>query len=289
MALNKKGLGKGLEALIPQLNVSDSDAVTSVDIRELRPNPYQPRRDFNEEKLSELAESIREHGIIQPLIVRKSSVRGYDIVAGERRFRAASMVGLETVPVVVRDFSDVQLMEIAVIENLQREDLNAIEIAEAYMNLIEKCNMTQEQLAHRVGQSRSHVANMLRLLQLPDHVRSLVSRGTLSMGHARALLALDDKEKQIEIANKVVKEDLSVRKVEALVYHPPGHVSRETKKKVKAPEFRRYEEQFRTYLGTRVQIHPGKKRGKIEIEYFSQEDLDRILNLFAERTSEGGV
>jgi ParB family chromosome partitioning protein len=272
-----------LEALIPQLNISESDTVAQIDIRELRPNPYQPRREFNEEKLQELSESIREHGIIQPLIVRKSSVRGYDIVAGERRFRAAQMVGLTTVPAVIREFSDIELMEVAVIENLQREDLNAIEVAEAYAQLMKKANLTQEQLAKRVGQSRSHVANMLRLLQLPAPVRTLVSRGTLSMGHARALLAVEDEAEQTRLAQKVVKEDLSVRKLEALIYPPKKKVSRETKSKSanKGPRIRHYEEQFRTYLGTQVTIHHGKKRGKIEIEYFSEEDLERILSIIA--------
>lgn len=287
--MNKRGLGKGLEALIPQVGVNDSDAVSVIDIRELRPNPYQPRRDFNPEKLKELAESIREHGIIQPLVVRKSAVRGFDIVAGERRFRAAQQLGLASVPAVVREFSDVQLMEIAIIENLQREDLNAIEIAEAYQNLMDKCQLTQEQLARRVGQSRSHVANMLRLLQLPSEVRDLVSRGTLSMGHARALLSINDEKKQAELAHKVVEEDLSVRKIEAMVYQPEKRVvSRGTSRGIPL-QFRRYEEQFRAYLGTAVRIHAGKKRGRIEIEYFSQEDLERILGIIMDKTNEGGV
>ncbi len=279
--MNKRGLGKGLEALLPQLNVSESDAVAHLDVRDLRPNPYQPRQDFNEEKLQELADSIREHGIIQPLVVRKSSVRGYDIVAGERRFRAAQMVGLTTVPAVVREFSDIELMEIAVIENLQREDLNAIEIAEAYAQLMNKAKLTQEQLAKRVGQSRSHVANMLRLLQLPRQVRTLVSRGTLSMGHARALLAVEDEKRQAELAEKVVKEDMSVRKLESLIYSPKKNVSRETVPQKNVAHIKHYEERLRTFLGTQVRIHQGKRRGKIEIEYFSPDDLERILNLFS--------
>lgn len=276
----KKGLGRGLEALIPQLNVTEADPVHEVSLRELRPNPYQPRQEFNEEKLRELADSIEQHGIIQPLIVRKSEVKGYDIVAGERRFRAAQLVGLERVPVVVREFTEVELMEVAVIENLQREDLNALEIAEAYANLMEKAGLTQEELARRVGQSRSHVANMLRLLQLPGPVRAHVSRGTISMGHARALLAVDDKDKQAQLANLVVEQEMSVRKLESLIYQPQKKVSRETKQK-KDPNVRLYEDEFRRYLGTAVKIHPGKKRGKIEIEYFSKEDLERILGLLA--------
>jgi ParB family chromosome partitioning protein len=281
-----------LEALIP-LNVTENDTVSSVDIRDLRPNPYQPRRDFNEEKLEELAQSVREHGIIQPLIVRRSAVRGYDIVAGERRFRAAQMVGLTTVPVVVRDLSDVELMEIAVIENLQREDLNPIEIAEAYQSLMERAGMTQEELARRVGQSRSHVANMLRLLQLPDEVRQMVSKGKLTMGHARALLAVEDTGRLAELVRKVTEEGLSVRELESLIYPQKKNVSRETKQttrgtKTSSPNpadvfIRHYEDQFRAFLGTPVHIRHGKKRGKIEIEYFSQEDLERILGLFSAR------
>jgi ParB family chromosome partitioning protein len=285
LALPKRGLGKGLEALIPQLSVTEADVVTQIEVDQLRPNPYQPRRTFNEEKLNELTASIKEHGIIQPLIVRKSSVHGYEIVAGERRFRAAQRVGLKTVPAVVRDFSDVQLMEIALIENLQREDLNAIEVAEAYHNLMEKCHLTQEELAQRVGQSRSHVANMLRLLQLPAPVRELVSRGTLSMGHARALLAVEDAEKQIELARRVEREDMSVRKLESLIYQPKQKVSRETKRRDRPAEYKYYEEQFRLYFGTAVRILPGKKRGKIEIEYFSKDDLDRILGLILSKTN----
>lgn len=281
--MSKRGLGRGLEAIFAEMQVTETDVVTSIDLRDLRPNPYQPRRSFDEEKLEELAQSIQEHGIIQPLIVRRSSVRGYDIVAGERRYRAAQRLGMTSVPAVVRNFSDVQLMEIAIIENLQREDLNALEIADAYASLMEKCHLTQEELARRVGQSRSHVANMLRLLHLPERVKELVSRGTLSMGHARALLAVDDPVRQVELAEQVVREDLSVRKLEALIYRPKGQrasVSRETPAKPEQDvRYRRYEDMFRAYLGTAVHIRAGKKRGKIEIEYFSADDLERIVQL----------
>lgn len=292
MELNKKGLGRGLDALIPQqLSTSDSDSIASIDVRDLRPNPYQPRRTFNEDKLAELAQSIREHGIIQPLIVRRSLIKGYDIVAGERRFRAAQMASLTVVPAVIRQFSDVDLMEIAIIENLQREDLNPIETAEAYANLIERCGLTQEQLAKRVGQSRSHISNMLRLLHLPDEVRGIVSRGTLSMGHARALLAIEDKLKLIELAKRTVLEDWSVRKLESIIYEKPKNekVSRETIPQQDKYFFKQYEDRFRSFLGTSVRIQPGKKRGKIEIEYFSKEDLERILNLLVSKTEQDGA
>jgi ParB family chromosome partitioning protein len=273
------GLGRGLEAIF-QSNPKPDEQVTTVPIHELRPNPYQPRRVFDEEKLQELAASIKEHGIVQPLVVR-AAVRGYEIVAGERRWRAAKMVGLDLVPIVVRDFSDMQMNEIALIENLQREDLNPIEVAEAYQNLMEKFNMTQDVLAKKVGQSRSHVANTLRLLNLPKEIRDCVSRGTLSMGHARAILGLTDKNLQIQVAEKTIDEDLSVREVEALVNRLQNAAPREPKKQPKQQPtiIKQYEDEFRTRLGTSVKIHQGKKRGKIEIEYFSTDDLERILSL----------
>lgn len=283
--MNKRagGLGRGLEAIF-QSNPKADEPVNTVAITDLRPNPYQPRRVFDEDKLDELASSIKEHGVIQPLIVR-AAVRGYEIVAGERRWRASKLAGLDTVPIVVRDFTDLQMNEIALIENLQREDLNPIEIAEAYVGLMEKFNMTQEVLAKKVGQSRSHVANTLRLLNLPSEIREHVSRGTLSMGHARALLGLTDKKMQIQLAEKAIDEEMSVRQVEHLVnrlQQVQQAVPRETKKSAKDnPILKQYEEEFRFRLGTGVKIHAGKKRGKIEIEYFSNDDLERILNLLS--------
>jgi ParB family transcriptional regulator, chromosome partitioning protein len=279
------GLGRGLDAIF-QSNPKADEPVTSVPIGELRPNPYQPRRVFDEEKLQELAASVREHGIIQPIVVR-TAVRGYEIVAGERRWRAAKIAGLTQAPVVLRDFNDLQMNEIALIENLQREDLNPIEIAEAYYALMEKFDMKQDTLAKKVGQSRSHVANTLRLLNLPIEVREHVSRGTLSMGHARAILGLADKKLQIQVAEKAIDEEMSVRDVEHLVGRLQNAVPRETKTIATAPKtnpvITQYEDAFRTRLGTGVKIHQGKKRGKIEIEYFSTDDLERILSLLAEQ------
>ncbi|ASS73560.1 stage 0 sporulation protein J [Tumebacillus algifaecis] len=278
--MNKRsgGLGRGLEAIFNS-NPKGDEPVSSVAVAELRPNPYQPRRVFDDEKIEELAASIREHGVIQPLIVRVA-VRGYEIVAGERRLRASKLAGLTEVPVVVRDFTDRQMNEIALIENLQREDLNPIEVAEAYQSLMEKFDLTQDVLAKKVGQSRSHVANMLRLLNLPGEIREHVSRGTLSMGHARALLGLPDQKQQIALAEKAIDEELSVRQVEHLVNRMQNLGQRETKKAVKPNHvLKQYEEEFRTRLGTGVKIMQGKKRGKIEIEYFSTDDLERILSL----------
>jgi ParB family chromosome partitioning protein len=284
--MNKKqgGLGRGLDAIFHS-NPKADDSVTEAAPKDLRPNPYQPRRVFDEEKMAELVQSVKEHGIIQPIVVRQA-VRGYEIVAGERRWRAAQEAGLDKVPVVVRDFTDEQMNEIALIENLQREDLNPIEVAEAYQSLMEKFHMTQDVLAKKVGQSRSHVANTLRLLNLPGEIREHVSRGTLSMGHARALLGLNDKKLQIQLAEKTIDEELSVREVEHMVNRLQHLAQREAapKKPVKEnPILKQYEEEFRFRLGTGVKIHQGKKRGKIEIDYFSQDDLERILGLLSSK------
>lgn len=278
---NRGGLGRGLEALLPQ--VEDGEEVIQAFIEDIKPNPYQPRRYFDEEKLKELMDSIREHGVLQPIVIRRAVNRGFEIVAGERRFRAAQKLGMTSLPAIVREISDKQAMEIALIENLQREDLNPVEVAEAYANVMRHFALTQEELAVRVGQSRSHVANMLRLLSLPPEIRDHVSRGDISMGHARALLSVGSVDTQKMLAQKILDDALSVRIVEQMVQRL-SHVSRETKRpsiqKVKEyPGFRRYEEQLRERLGTSVRIQSGKKRGKIEIDYFSLDDLERILSL----------
>jgi len=199
-------LGKGLDALIPSLTVGDDDKVIEIPLADIRPNPYQPRKTFDEDAIRELAESIRQHGVIQPIIVR-SAVKGYEIIAGERRYRASQLIGNETIPAVVRDFSDQQVMEIALIENLQREDLNAIELALAYQSIMDKFQLTQEELSLKVGKSRSHIANFLRLLSLPAEVKEHVSRGTLSMGHARALAGLKDEKKLKELARQTIENE----------------------------------------------------------------------------------
>ncbi|MGI6187311.1 MAG: ParB/RepB/Spo0J family partition protein, partial [Brevibacillus sp.] len=248
-------------------------------VGDIRPNPYQPRKEFEPTAIEELAQSIKEHGIIQPLIVRKS-IKGYELVAGERRLRAAKSVGLKKVPAVVKAYSDQQLMEIALIENLQREDLNPLEEAEAYEKLIAHHSYTQEQLAQKIGKSRPHVANMLRLLQLPKKIREMVSASELSMGHARALLSVEKETVQLQLANDVVKKGLSVRQLEEMVKQL--NVSRETPKKKKPkkePQLMELEERLRSRLGTSVKIKKGTKRGKIEIDFYSQEDLQRILDI----------
>jgi len=274
-----RGLGKGLNALITSNLIEEGEQVKEVSVSEIRPNPYQPRKEFEQSAIDELAGSIKEHGIIQPLIVRKS-IKGFELVAGERRLRAAKLAGLKQVPVVVKAYTDQQLMEIALIENLQRENLNPLEEAEAYEKLIAHHDYTQDQLAKKIGKSRPHVANMLRLLQLPEGIRKMVSAADLSMGHARALLTVTDEKAQLQLAKDVVEKELSVRQLEELVKQLS--VSRETKKKKPAknePVLIAIEERLRSRFGTSVKIKKGSKRGKIEIDFYSQEDLQRIVDL----------
>jgi ParB family transcriptional regulator, chromosome partitioning protein len=274
-----KRLGKGLDALFPSLQVEENDQIVEVLCSEVRPNPYQPRKDFDEKALDELAESIKEHGVIQPLVVRKS-IKGYELVAGERRLRASERAGKPKVPVVVRDFSNEQVMEIALIENLQRENLNAIEVAFAYEKIMKQFSLTQEELAKKVGKSRPHVANFMRLMQLPKEVQEFVSRGTLSMGHARALLAVEDDQMKIKVAQEVIRKDLSVRQIEELIKEMTQRVSRETKEKPKKDVFlAQFEERLRDAFGTSVQIKKGKSKGKIEIDFYTNDDLERIMDL----------
>ncbi len=278
-----KGLGKGLQAFFPDHKAEHEEHVEQIALSELRPNPYQPRKAFSEEAIAELAESISEHGLLQPIIARKS-IKGYEIVVGERRLRAAKRAGLIEVPVVVRKLDDKEMMELALIENLQREDLNPIEEATAYEKLMDQLSLTQEQLAKRIGKSRPHIANHLRLLQLPKLVQQFIADGKLSMGHGRALLGLKNKQTISTLLEKVLKEKLSVREVEALVQRLNENVSRETKQKktTLSPFLKMKQEQLRTRLGTSVSIKPGKKKGKIEIDYFSDEDLERIIELLNE-------
>ncbi|WP_066059791.1 ParB/RepB/Spo0J family partition protein [Robertmurraya korlensis] len=276
-----KGLGKGLNAFFANMEEpSKQETITDISVKEIRPNPYQPRKIFTKEAIEELKQSIIEHGILQPIIVRKS-IKGYDIVVGERRFRAAKEAGLEKVPVVIRELTEQQMMELAVLENLQREDLTPIEEAAAYQLLMEKLSLTQEQLAKRLGKSRPHIANFVRLLSLPPKIQQLISDGKISMGHGRALLGLRKKEKLPLIAEKTMKEGLNVRQLEQLIQQLNDNVSRETKKpKPEKNVFIKERESFlRERFGTTVNIKESKNKGKIEIEFFSKDDLDRILEL----------
>ncbi|MET3699771.1 ParB family chromosome partitioning protein [Bacillus oleivorans] len=274
-----KGLGKGINALFSNLEVGNEETVQEVKLNDIRPNPYQPRKFFKQEAIEELKESILEHGVLQPIILRKS-IKGYEIVVGERRYRAAKEAKLKVIPAVIRDLSEKQMMELAVLENLQREDLTPIEEAQAYQKLIEKLNMTQEQLAKRLGKSRPHIANHVRLLSLPAEIQGYISDGKISMGHGRALLGLRNKDLMKQVVQKVINEQLNVRQLEELIVKINENVSRETKPKPKKDIFvKEQEEILRERFGTTVNIVQTKKKGKIEIEFFSKEDLERILDL----------
>lgn len=277
-----KRLGKGLDALIPSLSIQEDDKVIEIPLHQLRANPYQPRKTFDEDAIRELAESIRQHGVIQPIIVR-SVLKGYEIIAGERRFRASQYCEKETIPAVVRSFTDQQVMEIALIENLQRENLNAMEIAAAYQGLMDQFQLTQEELSMKVGKSRSHIANFLRLLSLPEEVKEYVSRGTLSMGHARALVGLKNPTVIKELAKQCIDQEWSVRELEDAVQQ----LDRKKKDKPKTvnkkrdPYIEEVEENLRERFKTTVKIKAGKDKGKIEINYYSQQDLQRLLDLLS--------
>lgn len=275
----KKGLGKGLGALITSAETEDN-GVREIRINEVEPNIGQPRKNFNDEKLAQLAQSIKQHGIVQPLIVQRDGSK-YKIVAGERRWRAARIAGLRTVPVIIRDLSNKQVMEIALIENLQREDLNPIEEAEAYDKLMNEYSMTQEEIAGTVGKSRPAIANSLRLLNLQDKIRIRLIDGELTTGHARALLAIEDQELQLRAADEIIKRELNVRETEQLVKRLTQQ-KQIKKKKEDDVEYLAIEERLREVLGTKVKIMNNKNKGKIMIEYYSLDELDRLISLVEE-------
>lgn len=274
-----KGLGKGLNALFNTDEVVAGEKVEKIPVRDIKPNPYQPRKEFKKEALEELAESIKEHGVLQPVVVRKQG-KGYELVVGERRFRAAKMALQKEIPAIIREFNQQQMMELAILENLQREDLTALEEAEAYQNLMENLNFTQEKLAQRLGKSRPYIANQVRLLSLPKDVQQLIAEQIITPGHGRTLLGLKRNKLISQVAAKVVQQGLNVRQLEALVQQYNEDVSRETKEKPKKDLFlQEREDQLRDVFGTSVVITKGKKKGKIEIEFFSEDDLERILEI----------
>ena len=298
METKRKALGKGLEQLFSnevinfenfEKNIVESTPksdIIKILLSEIRSNPYQPRKTFDESTLQELANSIKEYGIIEPVIVKKA-IKGYELVAGERRCKAAKLAGLESIPAVIKDFNDQEMMEIALLENIQREDLNAIDEAEAYEKIITIGKMTQEEFAQKFGKSRSYVTNMLGLLILPAPVKEMVRNKELSMGHARALSKLEDKNKIIDLANRVVKEGLSVRSLENII-NEEG-IPKRTKqdrfiKETKSIQNTIYERLMREKVGTKVKI----KTKKIEIPYDSEKDLERILEILGIRI-EGGL
>ncbi|WP_281883279.1 ParB/RepB/Spo0J family partition protein [Paenibacillus sp. YYML68] len=283
----KVGLGKGLDALLPALSINDDDKVVEIPLSQLRANPYQPRRHFNDETIQELADSIKEHGVIQPIIVR-TVLKGYEIIAGERRYRASQLCGMATIAAVIKKFTDQQVMEIALIENVQREDLNAMEIAIAYQALVDQFSLTQEELSVKVGKSRSHIANFLRLLQLPEEVKEYVSRGTLTMGHAKAIVGLKDKKLIKALADTAIKEQWSVRDLEEEVKRlEENSDAKKTKAKPKRkdPYIDELEENLREMFRTTVKIKHNNNKGKIELLYYSSDDLNRLLELLQGKSS----
>lgn len=282
----QRGLGKGLNSIFGQdveqylddiqNNAAEAPGRREVElpIEEIRPNPYQPRKEFDKKALEELSESIKTHGIFTPLLVRKS-VSGYDLITGERRLRAAKMAGLKTVPAIQVEFTEEQMMEIAILENVQREDLNPIEEAAAYESLIQKLGYTQEKLAERVGKSREYCANIMRLLKLPEDVQSMVVNKQLTMSHVRPLLSLNDEEEIYEAAEKIKKNKMSVREVEAYVRDVNGGGQKKPKKKEKDPIIRDLEIQLSEKLGTQVVF----SKKSFTISYHDTDDLNRILEL----------
>ena len=288
MARAKKGgLGKGLDALFMDNETVDSGGVVTLRLSQIEPNRDQPRKIFSEEALNELADSIREHGVLQPLLVRPLPGGSYQLVAGERRWRASRMAGLQEVPVVIREMDEEQAMEIALIENLQREDLNAIEEATGYKQLMERYGMTQEQVAKRVGKSRPAIANALRLLNLPPKVMDMVGEGEVSPGHARALLAFDDQDRIVEIAQKVKTGKYSVRDIERMAKNQ----DEKKEKAAKAPEepawggksafLTEMEIAMSMVMGRKVRIIPNGEGGTLQIQFWDEEDLKSLAEKFA--------
>ena len=285
----KGGLGKGLDALMGgsdavEVVIKDNDVVTELKLTEIVPDENQPRRDFDEEKLKALSESIAEHGVIQPLIVSDEKNGFYKIIAGERRWRASKLAGLKKVPVVIRDYSKEQTVEVSLVENLQRDDLNAIEEALGYKRLMEEYGLTQQQVAEKMGKSRPAVANTLRLLNLPDSIKDMVIYGELSSGHARAIAAVSDEDTQIDLAQQVIANDLNVRQLEQLI--ADGKSQKKHKKTDKITidpnlkaQLKNIEKDLMGYFGTKVKISTGKNKGKIEIEYYDSESLEKLLKM----------
>lgn len=282
---SRRALGKGLEQLfdLDNLNVENvsdfeknmykdvkNEEIIELNLDELRPNPYQPRTVFDEDALNELAESIKENGVIEPIIVKKS-IKGYDVIAGERRLKASKIAGNKTIPAIIRQLSDEKMAEIALLENLQRENLTALEEARAYKSLIEKLNLTQEQLAKKVSKSRSHITNMLGLLRLPNEVQDMIQEKKLTMGHARALSKLEDRDEIIKMADEIANEKLSVRNVE----EKSSEKKKKVEKKKKKNEYEYVQDMLREKLDTKVKI----KDKKIEITFVSTQDLNRILEI----------
>ena len=287
MENKRRALGRGLEELFYNepiaydkmeekiITETPKEEITTVKLDDLRSNPYQPRQVFDEEALQELSDSIKEHGVFQPIIIKKS-IKGYEIIAGERRVKASKMAGLEEIPAIIRDFTDEEMMEIALLENLQRENLSAIEEANAYKKLLDQLDLTQETLAKRLGKSRSHITNMIGLLTLPKDIQDKISEKKITMGHARVLSKLDNKEQQRALANKITKEDLSVRQLEDLTKSKEKYKrTNKIKTNTKSNEYKYLEESLSEQLGTKVKV----RSNKIEIKFVNNNDLNRLLEI----------
>lgn len=289
METKRKALGKGLEQLFTNERINfdsfekeivrsaKSNDIVEVNLDEIRSNPYQPRKTFNEESLQELAASIKEHGVVEPIIVKKS-IKGYELIAGERRTKASRLAGLKTIPAIIRDFNDEQMMEIALIENIQREDLNPIDEAKGYEAIITKLGLTQDEVSKKFGKSRSYITNLLGLLRLPENVKKFVENGSITMGHARVLSKIEDPNKINELATKIIEEKLSVREIENLV-SGNTEVKRSNPitrtKSIINPRYQIYENTMRELIGTKVKI----SNRKVEIPFDSEKDLERILDI----------
>jgi len=285
METKRRALGKGLEELFnnEQLDLNKfektiiestpKEEIIQVKLSELRPNPYQPRKVFDEAKLEELAASIKEYGVFQPIIIKKS-IKGYEIIAGERRVKASTKAGLETIPAIVRNFTDEEMMEIALLENLQRENLNSIEEATAYRKLLDNLKITQEELANKLGKSRSHITNMLGLLSLPDEVKKMINESKISMSHARVLSKIEEEDKILDLARKIVDQSLNVRDLEEISQNKDIIKKHQIEKK-KVNEYHYIEENLCDKLGTKVKV----SKNKIEIKFNNNEDLNRILDI----------
>lgn len=280
MVTKRMALGKGLGALIPEVETVEEKKLFYCGIEEIRPNRSQPRKHFDESKLQELAETIKEKGILDPLMVRKID-GGYELIAGERRWRAAQKAGLTEVPVIVREADDREVLEISLIENLQREDLNPVEEAEGFRSLIETFGISHEEASRRVGKDRTTITNALRLLTLPLEIKNHLIQNQITAGHARAILSLESKEKQKELCNRIIQKGLSVREAEALAKRWSGKPKRraalESKRAELQSQLQSLQDTLRQHLGTKVRIQAKGKRGKIEIEYYSPEELERIV------------
>lgn len=281
--MKQRGLGKGLSALLSDAMIDeDVPFIRNIPIVDIEPNKSQPRKRFNEANIQELSESILTHGIIQPIIVQVDGIK-YTIIAGERRWRAARLAGLTEIPAIVRFFSDQESLEVSLIENIQRQDLNSIELAQAYQYLVDEFSLKQEEVASKVGKSRSAVANMMRLLKLSPYVQGRLLDNAISYGHARAILTIEDPDMQQEIADEIIANQLSVRETEKLIQKIM--TPKEEKKEATTPNpfYRQIQEGLQDLLGTKVAIRQGKKKGKIEIEYYSEDELERIIHLIQKK------